>query len=94
MKHEPAIAVVGTSAGGVKALEQLVASLPGDLNTALFIVLRLSPSMPSELAAILQRCARLPVAERDTVAGWTLNSRAASAADFFPEPTRFTISCC
>ena len=63
MKHEPAIAVVGTPAGGVKALEQLVASLPGDLNTAVFIVLRLSPSMPSELAAILQRCTTLPVAE-------------------------------
>jgi hypothetical protein len=31
---------------------------------------------------------------RDTVAGWTPNRRAASAAVFFPALTSLTISCC
>jgi two-component system, chemotaxis family, protein-glutamate methylesterase/glutaminase len=57
------IIVVGTSAGGVPALETLVAGLPGELEAAMFVVLHLSPSSPSHLAAILQRRTKIPIAQ-------------------------------
>jgi CheB methylesterase len=40
------IIVVGTSAGGVEALQILVGGFPCDLPAAIFIVLRLAPWVP------------------------------------------------
>jgi two-component system, chemotaxis family, protein-glutamate methylesterase/glutaminase len=57
------IIVVGTSAGGVAALETLVKGLPSDIEAAIFVVLHLSPSSPSHLAEILQRRTKIPVAQ-------------------------------
>jgi two-component system chemotaxis response regulator CheB len=57
------IVVVGASAGGLPALQRLVASLPPKLDAAVFIVLHSSPSAPSHLAAILQRFTDLPVSQ-------------------------------
>lgn len=47
------IIVVGTSAGGVEALQILVGGLPRDLPAAIFIVLHLPPTSPSFLDEIL-----------------------------------------
>jgi two-component system, chemotaxis family, protein-glutamate methylesterase/glutaminase len=55
------IIVVGTSAGGVEALQILLRGLPSDLPAAVFIVLRLSPMEPSFLDEILSRAGPLPV---------------------------------
>lgn len=55
------IIVVGASAGGVEALSTLVAALPADLPSAVFIVLHLTADVPSQLPRILAREAKLPV---------------------------------
>ena len=49
------IIVIGTSAGGVEALQILVGGLPCDLAAAIFIVLHLAPTGPSFLDEILTR---------------------------------------
>lgn len=54
--------VIGASAGGVQALSQLVANLPGDLPAAVFIVLHVPTDVPSLLPGILSRESRLKVA--------------------------------
>jgi two-component system, chemotaxis family, protein-glutamate methylesterase/glutaminase len=56
------IVVLGASAGGVQALTRLVATLPADLLAAVFVVLHIPAHSRSELAAVLQRVSRLPVA--------------------------------
>jgi two-component system chemotaxis response regulator CheB len=53
------IIVVGASAGGVEALQVLVRGLPGDLPAAVFIVLHVAPTGPSDLAEILTRAGPL-----------------------------------
>jgi two-component system chemotaxis response regulator CheB len=53
------LVVIGASAGGVEALRQVVADLPGDLPAAICVVLHLAPGSPSALAPILQRAGRL-----------------------------------
>ena len=55
------IIVVGTSSGGVEALQRLVAPLPPDLPAALFIVLHRSADSPNLLVEILQSVCALPV---------------------------------
>jgi two-component system chemotaxis response regulator CheB len=47
------IIVIGASAGGVYALKELTASLPGDLAASIFVVLHVSPHSPSLLPDIL-----------------------------------------
>ena len=56
------IIVIGASAGGVQALSTLVADFPPDLPAAVFIVLHLSPNVPSLLPGILARECELEVA--------------------------------
>lgn len=58
MAHD--IIVIGTSAGGVEALQTLVAGLPGDLRASLFIVLHIPATRPSALPHILSRSGPLP----------------------------------
>lgn len=54
------IIVIGASAGGREALCKLVATLPRDLNAAIFIVLHLSPvSNNNVLISQLQKCTPL-----------------------------------
>ncbi|BAY96258.1 CheB methylesterase [Tolypothrix tenuis PCC 7101] len=55
------IIVVGTSAGGVEALTELVKYLPPNLNASVIIVLHLPSHSPNVLADILNRGSRLPV---------------------------------
>jgi two-component system, chemotaxis family, protein-glutamate methylesterase/glutaminase len=54
------IVVIGASAGGMGALEKLVAGLPKDLPAALFIVWHLSPGVKSVLPSVLSRAGPLP----------------------------------
>lgn len=49
------IIVIGTSAGGVEALRELVASLPSNLPAAIFIVIHIPPHTTSFLPEILNR---------------------------------------
>src|SRR3954453_7305806 len=53
------VIVVGASAGGVEALERLVAGLPRELPASIFVVLHLLPSGASLLDSILSRAGPL-----------------------------------
>ena len=56
------IIVIGASAGGVKALKDLVRSFPPDLPAAIFVVLHLAPNKKSHLPQILSRSGPLVAA--------------------------------
>jgi two-component system chemotaxis response regulator CheB len=56
------IIVIGASAGGVDALNQLVAGLPADLGAAVFIALHSHPGSASSLPELLSRRGPLPAA--------------------------------
>ena len=55
------IVVVGTSSGGIEALQTLVAGLPRDFAAAMFIVMHTSPAAPGVLQAILDPASPLRV---------------------------------
>jgi two-component system chemotaxis response regulator CheB len=60
------VVTVGASAGGVSALQRLVAGLPADFPGSVFVVLHVSPSVPTLLPEILARSGRMRVvAARD-----------------------------
>jgi|UniRef100_UPI0035CC301E two-component system chemotaxis response regulator CheB len=54
------IVVIGSSAGGVDALQRLCAHLPADFPAALFVAQHLSPSARSVLPLLLDRAGPLP----------------------------------
>jgi two-component system chemotaxis response regulator CheB len=56
------IIVIGTSAGGVSALQALFGALPGDLPAAIFVVLHIG-AHKSQLPSILSRAGQLPVVQ-------------------------------
>ena len=56
------IVVIGASAGGMGALEKLVAGLPRDLPAAVFVVWHLSPGVRSVLSAVLTKAGTLRAA--------------------------------
>lgn len=61
------VVVIGTSAGGIKALRELVCGLPGDFPAAVAIVVHTSPQSPGIVHEILERSGELPaVSPRDT----------------------------
>jgi two-component system chemotaxis response regulator CheB len=64
------IVVIGTSAGGVDALQTLAADLPQNLAASVFVVMHMPGYRPSALPAILSWSARLPIvkpAENDEI---------------------------
>jgi two-component system chemotaxis response regulator CheB len=54
------IIVIGASAGGIEAVSQMVAALPGDLPAALFVVVHIAPTGAGLLPDILNRAGFLP----------------------------------
>lgn len=54
------IIVIGSSAGGVAALQKLCAGLPADLPAAVFVAQHLSPSARSVLPQLLNKAGPLP----------------------------------
>jgi two-component system chemotaxis response regulator CheB len=54
------VIVIGTSAGGVEALQRLAAGLPPDLPAALLVVLHVPPHSPGYMPDILGRVGPLP----------------------------------
>jgi two-component system chemotaxis response regulator CheB len=57
------VVVIGASAGGLRALRQLVSYLPGDLPAAVVVTTHLAPTAPSRVAATLARAGQLPAVE-------------------------------
>ncbi|MBA3252497.1 MAG: chemotaxis protein CheB [Geodermatophilaceae bacterium] len=55
------IVLIGTSAGGVQALQVLLGGLPADLGAAVFVVLHVPEGVESRLPAVLRRASALPV---------------------------------
>ncbi len=55
------IIVIGTSAGGVMGLQQLVRNFPADLAAAVFIVIHVAPQSPGLMPSILKSAGLLPV---------------------------------
>lgn len=55
------IIVIGSSAGGLKALTAVTSNLPADLGASLFVVQHISPEHRSLLPEILSDTSRLPV---------------------------------
>jgi two-component system CheB/CheR fusion protein len=60
--HCPTVAI-GSSAGGVAALQALFEGTRNDLGLAYVVVAHLEPTRPSELAAILRRRTQMPIYE-------------------------------
>ena len=57
--------VIGASAGGVEALQQLCHSLPADLNAAVLVVLHLAPTSSNKLPGIMHRAGCMHVSNPD-----------------------------
>jgi two-component system chemotaxis response regulator CheB len=55
------ITVIGASAGGVEALQTLIAALPRDYPGTLFVVVHVAADSPGMLPSIFARAGRLPV---------------------------------
>ena len=54
---------IGTSAGGVHALQMFFESLPDDVDAAFVVIVHLDPGRQSELSSILAARTRMPVAQ-------------------------------
>ena len=54
---------IGTSAGGVRALQMFFESLPEDVDAAFVVVVHLDPAHQSELPSIIAARTKMPVAQ-------------------------------
>jgi two-component system chemotaxis response regulator CheB len=75
------IVVVGASAGGVEALQQLLRELPPELPAAVLVVLHMPVSARSALPAILDRACALPVRQATDGAPLQLGTVAVAVPD-------------
>jgi two-component system CheB/CheR fusion protein len=57
------VCAIGTSAGGVEALQKFFQLLPTDLGLAYVVILHLAPDQPSALGEILSNRTRMPVVQ-------------------------------
>lgn len=64
MAHRDLV-VIGTSAGGIEALQEVLGGLPADLDAAILVVIHTSNHPGSLLPRILERYSRLPVVHPD-----------------------------
>lgn len=65
---EPQIVGIGTSAGGVKALQEFFDALPDKIGAAFVVIMHLDPEARSEMAAILATRTSMPVAQVEDTA--------------------------
>src|SRR4051812_44555135 len=61
MSMYPEIVVIGTSAGGLEALQKITAGLPQDLDASVFVVMHTHPSSPGLIADLLQHAGDIKV---------------------------------
>jgi chemotaxis response regulator CheB len=54
---------IGSSAGGLEALQKLFGAMPSDSGFAFVVAAHLDPTHESHLSALLSRCTKMPVAE-------------------------------
>jgi two-component system CheB/CheR fusion protein len=54
---------IGSSAGGLEALQKLLRAMPSDSGMAVVVVAHLDPTQKSHLAELLGRCTAMPVVE-------------------------------
>jgi two-component system chemotaxis response regulator CheB len=69
------LVVIGTSAGGIEALRQLVRAMPADFPAPLCIVLHVAPDSPGIVPDILTRAGRMPAVhptDRQRLEGGTI----------------------
>jgi two-component system CheB/CheR fusion protein len=57
------IVSLGASAGGIQALQEFFQQVPADSGMAYVVILHLSPDHDSKLAEVLQKVAKIPVAQ-------------------------------
>lgn len=65
LRHDIDAVVIGTSAGGLQALQQLLASLPADFKPPVLVVLHLPRDRPTRVAELLGQSCALPVREAE-----------------------------
>ncbi|MDP3561539.1 MAG: chemotaxis protein CheB [Legionellaceae bacterium] len=60
--HHKHIVVIGTSAGGVRALKSLISAIPANFNAPIFIIMHVKaePQSPSHLPELIRRYSQLP----------------------------------
>ena len=56
---------IGSSAGGLEALQKLLKAMPAETGLGLVLVAHLDPTQPSHLVELLGRCTSMPVVEVD-----------------------------
>ena len=75
MQNANRLVVVGTSAGGIEALRELVRAMPADFPIPLCIVLHVAPDSPGIVPDILTRAGKMPAvhpADRQRLEGGTI----------------------
>jgi two-component system chemotaxis response regulator CheB len=60
--NDTRIVTIGASAGGVRAISDVVAGLPADIDAAVFVVIHVGAGRTSRLPSILERSGALPAA--------------------------------
>ncbi|WP_100333729.1 protein-glutamate methylesterase/protein-glutamine glutaminase [Bacillus alkalisoli] len=63
--HEKTIIAIGTSTGGPRALQQVLTSLPGNINAPIFIVQHMPPGFTKSLSDRLNTLSKLTVVEAE-----------------------------
>jgi two-component system CheB/CheR fusion protein len=54
---------IGSSAGGLEALQQLFRAMPPDSGLAFIVAAHLDPTQKSHLTELLSRCTKMPVVQ-------------------------------
>ena len=80
--REPVLLAVGGSAGSIGPLLELVRVLPPDLPAIVLVTVHLGDNARSQLAAILSRASRLPVA-------WAINGEPLETSRIYVAPPGF-----
>jgi two-component system, chemotaxis family, CheB/CheR fusion protein len=54
---------IGSSAGGLEALQKLFGAMPADSGLAFIVAAHLDPNQKSHLSELLRRCTKMPVVQ-------------------------------